>query len=321
MDSRNRINLEELSKKSPSKVYDFIDSISEDQAFDPDAEDDIVEISVAGTSCNKKRKRGAAVTNDELYFDSDDSLADPAFEPSLSKNASPEDDSSSDDNEPPDNFVPKKTLKISQQKGAPNDNFPWRKLPYLPHIFGAVSFEETPGPRILTSESPIEIFSSILGDDFLQAIVIESNRYTQQKKTTLGLTLEKWKAFIGMLFIMGFNSLPSIRLFWSSDKNFHNPRVSNVMPLKILRFLHLSDNEAMPEKADPNFDKLYKVRPMIFYLSNKFLIAYSPGRNLSVDESMVERKIVTKTDLGEKTVLELTKPFQNQLYCVYFDKF
>jgi hypothetical protein len=46
----------------------------------------------------------------------------------------------------------------------------------------------------------------------------------------------------------------------------------------------------MPKKIDSDFDKLYKIRPMITYLSNNFLNAYNPGRNLAVDESMVAFK-------------------------------
>lgn len=102
---------------------------------------------------------------------------------------------------------------------------------------------------------------------------------------------------------------------------------------------------------------------MITYLSNKFLEAYVPNRNLAVDESMVAFKGRThlkqymplkpikrgikvwalacsstgyllnfsvyegkkesdeEGSLGEKTVLELTKPFENKHYCVYFDNF
>jgi hypothetical protein len=56
---------------------------------------------------------------------------------------------------------------------------------------------------------PVEIFSNIMGDYFLNVIVTESNRYAQQKNKSLELTLEELKAFLGILIIMGLNSLPS----------------------------------------------------------------------------------------------------------------
>lgn len=46
----------------------------------------------------------------------------------------------------------------------------------------------------------------------------------------------------------------------------------------------------MPKIGDPNFDKLYNVRPLISYFRNSFLKAYNPSRNLSVDESTVAFK-------------------------------
>jgi hypothetical protein len=48
-----------------------------------------------------------------------------------------------------------------------------------------------------------------MGDYFLNVIVTESNRYAQQKNKSLELTLEELKAFLGILIIMGLNSLPS----------------------------------------------------------------------------------------------------------------
>lgn len=133
--------------------------------------------------------------------------------------------------------------------------------------------------------------------------------------------------------------------------------------LKVLRYLHVNDNEVMPKKGEPEFDKLYKVRPIITCLTKNFLEAYNPSRNLSVDESMIafkgrthlkqympqkpikrgikvwalccadtgyllqfsvyegRRESDEKGSLGEKTVLELTRPFQDKFYCVYFDNF
>lgn len=374
MNSRDKINLEELSEQSASYINDFIDSICDDQAFDSDiggdsdADDNIPDVSVASSSGYTKRKNSSTGANEVLDFDSDDSVADPDFEPHPTKRRSMRNidySFSSDDEEPLSKFVHEPSLEIAQPRDQ--TDLPWTKSPFLPHVFEAVAFEQIPGPRIAISESPAEIFSSVLGDDFLKVLVSESNRYAQQKKASLDLTLEELKAFIGILIIMGFHSLPSIRLYWSSDQNFHNTRISDIMSLKrflkILRFLHINDNEAMPQKGDPKFDKLYKVRPMISYLSNSFLSAYSPDRNLSVDESMVafkgrthlkqymplkpikrgikiwalacsstgyllrfsvyEGKKESDEDgpLGERTVLELTKPFQGKYYCVYFDNF
>ncbi|XP_046678176.1 piggyBac transposable element-derived protein 4-like isoform X1 [Homalodisca vitripennis] len=83
-------------------------------------------------------------------------------------------------------------------------------------------------------------------------------------------------------------------MFWSDDENFHVHRIARVMPmkrfLKILRFLHLNDNEKMLPVESPDFDKLFKIRPLIDHLKTKYLVLFSPSRNLAVDESMVAFK-------------------------------
>lgn len=118
--------------------------------------------------------------------------------------------------------------------------------------------------------------------------------YAHQNHVVLDLTIDEVKAFFGMLIIMGFNPLPSMRLYWSQDKNFYNERVARVMPLKrflkILRYLHLNDNSKMPKKGQPNFDRLYKLRPLLDHINEIFKKMFSPSRYLSVDESMVRFK-------------------------------
>ncbi|KAG5866483.1 hypothetical protein JTB14_027542 [Gonioctena quinquepunctata] len=68
-------------------------------------------------------------------------------------------------------------------------------------------------------------------------------------------------------------------------------RIANTISLKrfltILRYLHINNNENAPKKGDPNFDKLYKLKPMMTHLNQKFKEIFSPARQLSIDESMV----------------------------------
>jgi len=99
---------------------------------------------------------------------------------------------------------------------------------------------------------------------------------------------------LGLLCVMGFHSLPSIRLYWSKDANFNVSRVSEVMPvkrfLKLFRFLHLNNNSQMPKRGTLNFDPLYKVRPIVTHLNLAFKQVFNPSRFLSIDESMAKFK-------------------------------
>lgn len=137
----------------------------------------------------------------------------------------------------------------------------------------------------------LSYLSLFLNPTFLNLIVNQSNLYAIQSNTELHLSALELKAVIGMLIIMGFNNLPNMKLYWSGDKNFHNKRIAEIMPLKrfvkIIRFLHLNDNMKMPSRDSVQFDKLYKIRPMIKHLNTVFPEMFSPSCRTSVDESMV----------------------------------
>lgn len=46
----------------------------------------------------------------------------------------------------------------------------------------------------------------------------------------------------------------------------------------------------MPSRNTTEFDKLYKIRPMITHLKDIYQFVYLPSRYLAVDESMVAYK-------------------------------
>jgi len=58
----------------------------------------------------------------------------------------------------------------------------------------------------------------------------------------------------------------------------------------ILGNLHISNSTKELLKQDPNYDKLYKIRPMIDILNNNFKEMWKPYKNQSVDESMIKFK-------------------------------
>lgn len=164
-----------------------------------------------------------------------------------------------------------------------------------PKKFKKVRFREEQGPvdKNIYKMPPIDIFQLMIGP-ILQTIVQQTNLYAQQKSVNINTSIEEIKAFIGILIFMGYHSLPSIRLYWSNDPNFFCERVAKIMPvkrfLKILRLLHLNDNSQMPSRNSLEFDKLYKIRPMITHLKDIYQSVYRPSRYLAVDESMVAYK-------------------------------
>ncbi|XP_046391578.1 piggyBac transposable element-derived protein 4-like [Ischnura elegans] len=176
------------------------------------------------------------------------------------------------------------------------EEFRWSKRGRDPKTFTDASFNQHIGPNIAPKDlhSPLAFLLHFITDAFLVEAVAQSNLYAEQHEQNLELTVEELKAWLGIIIFMGFHYLPSIRLFWSTDENFHCERVARIMSLnrflKILRFLHINDNTKMPPRGSQNFDRLYKIRPLLNQLSETFPSAYSPSRFLSIDESMVAFK-------------------------------
>lgn len=121
-----------------------------------------------------------------------------------------------------------------QQNNA--DDFQWSKTGNKkPNKFTMYKFKEKCGFNVnVDSLNLLNYFELFINISFINLIVKESNLYAVQMNTKLNLTVPELKAVIGILIIMGFNVLPSMRLYWSENDNFHNSKISNIMTLCIL---------------------------------------------------------------------------------------
>ena len=70
--------------------------------------------------------------------------------------------------------------------------------------------------------------------------------------------------------------------------------------------IKLTVNFVVFYRAEDNQDKLYKVRPLLDMLSEKFASAYYPDQNLSLDESMIPWR-----GLPPPTIQIKTSPWMN----------
>lgn len=97
-------------------------------------------------------------------------------------------------------------------------------------------------------------------------------------------------------FLFTINIMVNIKQFpqlwnnWSPGVRY-DPYIFCIMSktryLKISQYLHLSDSVNAPSKNDSNYNYLYEVHPIIDLLSEKYIITYLPGKNLSVDEVII----------------------------------
>lgn len=249
--------------------------------------------------------------NDGIDFDSDDSIRDPNYEDTPQKErlfvqAEIDNDNAIESDIDYDEFLGNDDVPSD----VPANPYDFSKRSSEPKKYLDTTFTETCGPLDNNeTASPMALFEKTFGIATLELMVNESNLYATQNGKNLNLTLEELKAFIGILIIMGFHRLPSIRHYWLSDDNFRVSRIANLMPQKrflfILRFLHLNNNETMPKRGTNDFDKLYKVRPLLTKLNVNFKALYVPHREMAIDESMVGFK--GRTTLKQYMPMKPTK--------------
>ena len=100
-------------------------------------------------------------------------------------------------------------------------------------------FNGQPGIKVEVSEEPRSdfFFNLILGDEMIDLIVRETNRYAWQKLGTNIAQLNKWqdttrqevKASLGICLIMAINNLPRLAMYWSSDPFIGNKGIQNIV--------------------------------------------------------------------------------------------
>lgn len=148
---------------------------------------------------------------------------------------------------------------------------------------------------------PYDYFRMLLDVDFLNQIVMETNRYAEEvflSSSALDRSrISEWKeltvpellCFIGVTLHMGTIKINRVQDYWKKHRLFNLTCFSRHMSrdryLIIMRCLHFSKN---PEIGDPRpDDRLHKIRPVLDFFNNKMEQIYYPGKNLSLDESMI----------------------------------
>lgn len=98
------------------------------------------------------------------------------------------------------------------------------------------------------------------------------------------------KQFIALSLLMGIVRKPDISHYWSTNPLLKGSIFNSVMPRNrfqsILQFLHFADNSQY-DPNDPDRDWLFKVRPVVKYLVNKFRTVYVPEDHMSIDEELL----------------------------------
>ena len=147
-----------------------------------------------------------------------------------------------------------------------------------------------------------EYFLKVFGNESLDVIVAETNRFARQSLANKPTRLSQWKdttkeevkAYFGMCIIMGINVLPKVADYWSNDAFIGNDALKKIMPRnrfqELSQFLHFANSHLTPPRGAENYDRLYKVRSILSAVLKNSQEAYYPGKNLAVDEGMIAFK-------------------------------
>ena len=151
--------------------------------------------------------------------------------------------------------------------------------------------------------TPISVFRNFFTEEIFNLIVDQTNIYGQQKKRTNSRTdtgcwenviTKDIESFLGIIIVMGINSLPTMKYYWSKDNVFHNDFISSTMArnrfLEIFYNLHLAGNSLEPKSGSTNYSKIYKIKNFVEISLRNFQSNYKFGRYGSIDETMVKFK-------------------------------
>lgn len=169
----------------------------------------------------------------------------------------------------------------------------WKKTVIHPPTVDFDAVGVIPVCDFLPNDSPIDFFSYFFDDCTYQLIVDETNRYARQNNLRhwSDTSVDEIKAVFGIMIAAGLHKLPDITLYWSTNPLYRVQPIADIMTMKrykkLLQALHLNDNLKTPTRRSPSFDKLYKVRPLVDHLNDKFQHACIDSSSQSVDEAMI----------------------------------
>ncbi|XP_011146244.2 piggyBac transposable element-derived protein 4-like isoform X2 [Harpegnathos saltator] len=157
-----------------------------------------------------------------------------------------------------------------------------------------IPFTRTNELLVSAANNPRDYLDLFLNEDYLQKIVDCSNRYAENLKNSSHqvqsrisqwkpLTVEELKIFIGLLLHTGTAKMNRLVDYWKIHRLYKSvfPQYMSTNRFQlILRCLHFVDEQN-------NADRMNKCKLIIDNFNNIMESIYYPGKNLSLDESMI----------------------------------
>ncbi|XP_036379604.1 uncharacterized protein LOC118774371 isoform X2 [Megalops cyprinoides] len=164
----------------------------------------------------------------------------------------------------------------------------------------------TPGSQLSPhfTFTALQIFQLFFQPDIIDTLCRNTNSYAQKrlergaKFSWVPITATEFLQYMGILLFQGVVRIPRLRDYWTTDKVFQIPFLKTIIPRNrfqaISANLHLSDPEEDAEmdkkKGTPDYDRLFRLRPLVDTLQTACQTWYQPHQQLSIDERMVPTK-------------------------------
>ena len=165
------------------------------------------------------------------------------------------------------------------------------------------AFSETPGCRVDTVDfKPVDYFK-LFFDDFIWGLLsTQTNLYHEQRDTAKMKKFSRYQSwtdttkkdimkYIGLTILMGVKRLPAVPDYWSRLWLFSSSSFRSIMSSKrfdqITGNLHFTNNEEALPKDDPDYDRIWKIRPVLTHIQQRFKTVYYPERDIAIDESFI----------------------------------
>ena len=157
-------------------------------------------------------------------------------------------------------------------------------------------FVQEVGPTVPIPQSEVDVFNLFFSDEIFSFIVEQTNLYAEE---VMGeqythwekVSIEEVRAYFGFMTLMGIVSEPAIDDYWRRDELHYSPiadRISRQRFRDIHRFLHFEHNQHLPQRGEPGYDRLGKVRTIMQMVQRKLLNLYQPHCENAIDEAMIK---------------------------------
>lgn len=197
----------------------------------------------------------------------------------------------------------RKTLKRKSNiqgktKGKGSD---WKSGHFTPKLFDFDTSLSGLSPNVPQNSSYDELFFfELFFDDKLVDIIVEqSNKYHESipvrckdsnkrkhQKPWVEINRNEMYVFLATFMLMSAVKKSKIQEYWTNDPLIETPIFKKIMPrdrfLEILRALHFNDNG-----KQVSGDRLFKIRPVMELLKERFPFYINAHKNLAIDESLM----------------------------------